>query len=321
MTLRSNLLHKRLLRQKTACENLFGQVHYVCCEPEFRLNIDCYYLKLDDFGEPRIRDLVQYLARMLTQYTHTLAEFVEAYEEIDPFKVQELSIEALRLLVAKRKQGDLGEFILWMLIEGIVGVPKILTKHPHKSNTNMQNFGSDGVHASYDHEDDELILYIGESKLRANIKTSITEAIDSVYDHFRVKSGKRAIDQDIFLIDHFAVNDINDQKLASAIKEFSKPDSSTRANTKYLINVFTGYDSKKLKALKSIHYTKIDDFIKNEILLEAKEIAETIKTSFSTSPIHKFRIIWFVLPFDTVKDFEKTFIAETRGEYVDDDDE
>ncbi|BBH22495.1 hypothetical protein Back11_38400 [Paenibacillus baekrokdamisoli] len=316
MSSRRNLLETRLKDQKEACENIFNQLHFECCEPEYRLNVDCYYLKIDDLGEPRITDLAKYLADMLTQYVHSLAVIVEAYESKNPRDFQRLSRDAVRLLVSKSKQGDLGEFILWMMKEGILQVPKVITKHGHKTNTNMQNFGSDGVHASFDHQNNELILYIGESKLRSNIKQSVTAALSSIYDHFGVKNGKRVVDQDIYLLDQFAMNDINDEKLVAALKDFAKPDSKVRANTKYTICVFTGYDSKTTAQLKNIPFSKMEDHIKTLCLGEVQSLANHIKTEFSLSPINKYRVVWFMLPFSNIKEFETTFVAETRGEYL-----
>lgn len=311
MTNNDNLLQLRLNDQKIACESLFSRIHFTSHEPELRLDINCYHINLDDSGTPRAKELAKYLAEMLTQYVHSLSDVVDAQN--NPRDFQRLSLDAARFL-ARKKQGELGEFILWMLLEGIVGVPKVLTKHPLKTNTNMQNFGSDGVHAGID-QDNKLVIYIGESKLKKTITSSMDDAINSLLDHMNVKTGKIALDQDIYLLDHHAAKDITDPNLARMLKDFAKPGSLTRGSAYYQLSVFTGYDSKVISQLNQQHHTQVHDFLKSNYLKEVKRISDQIYKKVAVSNVKSLRVVWFVLPFDTIQDFEDAFIAAVRGEY------
>ena len=311
---KENLLKKRMECQHEACKSLFSSVHYKDYNPDLRVNVDCYYVKLDDSGRPRVRELVQYLSAMLTQYVHTIAKVYDSLS--DPVSAQQLSLDAIRFLVAKQKKGELGEFILWMLLEGVTGVPKVLTKHPHKTNTNMQNFGSDGVHAGYD-KDDNLIIYWGESKLHKDVNAAIKKAVVSLNDHLTVKSGKVAIDQDIYLIDNYSCDDVYDEKLQKLLKEFARPGSITRGSTIYQLAAFVGYNSKTISDLDTMHFSKVQDYLETECCKESKEICTMIKNLFvNNTEIQNLRVMWFVLPFSSIDDFVDAFLSIVRGEAI-----
>lgn len=311
---KESLLKKRMDYQQEACQSLFSRVHFEDYNPHLRVNVDCYYLKLDDSGKPRVRDLAQYIGSMLTQYVHTLSKIYDSLS--DPVAAHQLSIDAMRFLVAKNKKGELGEFILWMLLEGVAGVPKVLTKHPHKTNTNMQNFGSDGVHAGYD-TNGNLIIYWGESKLYSDVKAAINKAVNSFNDHLTIKSGKVALDQDIYLIDNYSCDDVYDEKLQKLLKAFVRPGSITRGNTIYQLAAFVGYNSKILSDIESMHFSKVQNYLEIEYCKQSKEICDIIKGLFDgNSDIQNLRVMWFVLPFKSVDDFVKTFLSIVRGEDI-----
>ncbi|MBZ8000258.1 DUF1837 domain-containing protein [Campylobacter canadensis] len=77
------------------------------------------------------------------------------------------------------KDGELGELILFALLEGHLKAPKILTKMSLKTSGGTYVHGSDGVHLYK--KGDRYQLIFDESKLYQNIRSAIKNAFDSIH--------------------------------------------------------------------------------------------------------------------------------------------
>ena len=102
---------------------------------------------------------------------------------------EKLFQKAVRKLSQKTAHGELGELLLFTLLDVYIGAPKILSKITLKTSRQMPAFGADAVHAQY--INGELRLYLGESKLHksfngaaAKAVTSITNALVKYTDEF-----------------------------------------------------------------------------------------------------------------------------------------
>ncbi|MEP4037487.1 DUF1837 domain-containing protein [Pseudophaeobacter sp.] len=91
---------------------------------------------------------------------------------------QELFQKALRKLSKHTAKGELGELILFTLLDVYFGAPKILSKVSMKTNPRMPVFGADAVHGQFDGE--QFRLYLGESKLHKDFKSAATAAATSI---------------------------------------------------------------------------------------------------------------------------------------------
>jgi hypothetical protein len=91
---------------------------------------------------------------------------------------EKLFQKAVRKLSQKTAQGELGELLLFTLLDVYVGAPKILSKITLKTSRKMPAFGADAVHAQY--INDELRLYLGESKLHKSFNGAATKAVTSI---------------------------------------------------------------------------------------------------------------------------------------------
>lgn len=310
----SSLLVERLNEQQESCRSLFEHLVSKDYSPDLRLEIDCYYIRMDDTGRFRDRELAQYLGEMLTQYVHTLTDIVSA--SISPRKSQRLSMDAARLIRQKKESGDLGEIVLWMLIEGVLGVPKVLSKHPHKTNVNMPNFGTDAVHARLSPSDSCLELYVGESKLRTSLNSSIGSVIESFESYITGHGGNVPLDQDVYLIDQYAAKDTHDLTFLTTLEKFCRPGSSTRGSAKFNFCVFTGYDSQVLEGMDELAFDKLKAALEERYQVEMKNASEKIERRVvGNNVIRRLRIVWFVLPFQSVRQFEEEVIQAISGNH------
>jgi hypothetical protein len=114
-----------------------------------------------------------------------MANFVLSYSEIQrklsltPRRAPALLFQkSVRRLSAHTAKGELGELLLFTLLEVYFGAPKIMNKVSAKSSRTMPVFGADAVHAQYVSGD--LRLYLGESKMRKSFSSSSSSAAESI---------------------------------------------------------------------------------------------------------------------------------------------
>lgn len=109
-------------------------------------------------------------------FSHAYIEKKLAIES--PETEEKLFKKAVRFLSQHTAQGELGELLLFTLLDVYLGAPKILSKVAHKDARRMPVFGADAVHAQY--VDGTLRLYLGESKLYKGFKGAATKATESI---------------------------------------------------------------------------------------------------------------------------------------------
>lgn len=139
-------------------------------------------------------------------------------KEYDP---EHLLQKSLRKLSKHTAKGELGELILFTLLDVYLGAPKLLSKVSMKTNPRMPVFGADAVHGQF--HDGFFRLYLGESKLHKNFNTAASKAAKSV------KSAKAKYCDEFDLLDTFMdFPDINDEtagELLSILDPFSQKDA------------------------------------------------------------------------------------------------
>ncbi|MCT4534775.1 DUF1837 domain-containing protein [Halodesulfovibrio sp.] len=91
---------------------------------------------------------------------------------------QELLEKAVRRLSQHTAQGELGELLLFTILDVYFNAPKIVSKISQKQARRMPAFGADAIHAQY--MNNNLVLYLGESKLHKSYSDAKREAITSI---------------------------------------------------------------------------------------------------------------------------------------------
>lgn len=114
-----------------------------------------------------------------------MTNFVFSYSEIE----KKLSIKsdkapeklfqkAVRKISKHTAKGELGELLLFTLLDVYFEAPKLLSKISLKTSRRMPVYGADAVHAQY--RDGILRLYLGESKLHKSFSPAASSAAKSI---------------------------------------------------------------------------------------------------------------------------------------------
>lgn len=112
-----------------------------------------------------------------------------------------------------KDSGEVGELLLFFLLEAAVGAPQVVCKMELKTNPNDEVKGADGIHIKWDEDDEHLDVFLGEAKLFQDIGAAMTKALDSVKDIYE----RNRLDEELHLVTaHFKHLDEEFQRKVTA---------------------------------------------------------------------------------------------------------
>jgi hypothetical protein len=200
------------------------------------------------------------------------------------------------------KTGEPGELIIFFLLEGYLRAPKIFTKMNLKTNSQMHVHGSDGVHLRL--ENQELILIFGESKVYANYKSGIDEAISSIKKFINNKNPQTGETQQEFEINIITNHlDIPDGPLRERVLNTLNPYHQERDNLRYSYSCFIGFDLEEIK-------TKCEQQTFQSLYgQKAENCLNEVRTQITSDPaLNSLSWHFFFIPFGSVGDFRANFL-------------
>ena len=121
--------------------------------------------------------LVEELGDILTAYALSRS----AYDELCSQKKYTTLVSQAkeRLRKAESNDGELGEILLYTMLEAHLKAPKLLTKLELKTDPNHYVNGADGVHL-LKIDDNTFQFIFGESKLYSDLKKGVKKAFESL---------------------------------------------------------------------------------------------------------------------------------------------
>ena len=115
---------------------------------------------------------------ILTNFVFSCSEIEKKLSLKSDKAPEELFKKAVRKISKHTAKGELGELLLFTLLEVYFGAPKLLSKISQKQSKTVAVFGADAVHAQY--VQGALRLYLGESKLYTSFSDAASKAATSI---------------------------------------------------------------------------------------------------------------------------------------------
>lgn len=294
----SNLLVTgRLETQKQNCNEFFQKIDFVTPDNNLKVVIDPFFLKYSQQGQSKIKDLAKYIANSLNQYVCDLSELKELSTK--PMKVNEIYRKTKSAIYEIQKQGRLGSIILWMLLEGVLGVPKFFKRFGMRE----ENASLNEVYLGM--RDSKLLFYLGEGKLCSDFK-------EGVKDSIRLLESCADIQEDIFISDEDMYEDIFPGYFKTMLDKFINNQTRDWNDVILEMVIFTGYDSMQLRSIESGNYSNnLEEIVKQVYLRESEYNYRFICDEVhSFGEISQMTIQWFILPFNDVAEFEQLVLKE-----------
>lgn len=214
---------------------------------------------------------------ILYNFVFSCAEIQKKLGVDDNKSAEKLFEKAIRKISQHTAKGELGELLLFTLLDVYFKAPKILSKISLKTSRRMPVFGADAVHAQF--HDGKLMLYLGESKLHADFKSAATKATNSI------KSAKEKYVDEFDLLDSYIdfpnINPKLEAELLELLDPFSSNDIASIIHSPCFIGftepgIISGAESEDefLKKYKELARGYISDFF-DKIEKQGVDINET----------------------------------------------
>ncbi|WP_201008726.1 Hachiman antiphage defense system protein HamA [Paenibacillus glycanilyticus] len=292
----SEFLNIRLQQQKDVCKELFNKIDHTLVNNDLKLNFDFYYLKYDGSGNKRINELALHLAQVLAQYACGIADIAAASQDLR--KHLEIFQKMSQLVSKIQKDGKLGTILLWMLMEGILEVPKMFTQ----IRSSDLNYVSNDVHIGM--KNSQLILYSGAGILSQSFDEGISVLIEELETITDMSGASLFYDQ-------YSLESLGKGPLKTLLEDFYDYRDWSKVGVE--ITVFTGYDSKLLEQLERNRFTgvgierQLASYFRDELTRNHEYLCTEI---LKTTDFKKVKINWFLLPFNTITDFEELLLSK-----------
>ncbi|MBE8576901.1 MULTISPECIES: DUF1837 domain-containing protein [Vibrio] len=267
--------------------------------------IDCYYLKVDANGRPRLNELIKYMCMKITDYTIPRSKINKATKKLIDTgctnEITKIALDARKLFTKLELTGEGGELLLFALTESILKFPQVLCKMSLKSDEQMHFHGADGVFLGVD-DDDMLCVYWGESKLHATHSSAISECITSIASILKMEPD---VDSDIRLVDYI---DLDNSTLEGAIKNYFDYTSPRYEKLRPCAVCLVSFNHSS--------YEKSDSKLTNEGIKKKieqdflKHWKKNIEAKLKENDIEHTKVIFFYLPINSVDGFRDTFRTE-----------
>lgn len=207
------------------------------------------------------------------------------------------------------KRGEFGELILYHLLHEYFGADALISKIYFKDSKNVPAHGFDAVHV----DDDNQILWLGESKLYKSGPSAIDELVKDVVgytDKDGVKHGGH-FSTDFFSSEfQIITNRIHDSKYkySDFVKKLINPNTKTLDKLAGInIALFAGFES---KVLKSYGTEEFETKLANEI----KKLSDRAEEGLNSHPWnHSLNMYLFLFPIENKKELVLSLHNKLKG--------
>jgi hypothetical protein len=226
-------------------------------------------------------------------------------KELDENDRNALFVEARNLFRKSPKSGQVGEMLVYFLLEAVVRAPQALRKMSLTTNPGEERKGSDGVHIKWNSELNILEVYFSEAKIWSNFAAALKDAFKSI-EEFHT-NGMKQHELNLFS-SHFKILDTELQaKILSYIEGENAP--NTRVNHACLV----GFDWDEYKSLDDLRRSAfIAEFEKRYAEWGQSALSKT-ESHLLTFPHKNLGFEFFFILFKDVQEFRDQFSAVLWG--------
>lgn len=294
-----------------ACQKRFNtcisELNHPVTIPGIQADVTFHYVKFDPTDkQPKFGLLAKALAKHIVRYclsARTRADVRDrAGFEDDEGELFMLARDMFRKI---KDAGEVGELLLFFLLEAALGAPQVVCKMELKTNPADEVKGTDGIHVKWDAENGHLDVYLGESKLHQDLGKAIKDALQSVSKfHY-----ENRLDEELHLVtSHFKFLDDSFKKAVTSWVNRETAESECHIIHACLI----GWDWKQYSRLEKDRDALFDEF-EQQYREHANVIGTKLQSSFKGYSHDHLSFHFLFLPFASVGEFREAFYEELLG--------
>lgn len=205
-------------------------------------------------------------------------------------------------------EGELGEVMLYCLLEAHLNAPKILTKLELKTANNDYVKGADGVHLlKLDEENYQLIL--GEAKLNTELTKGISNAFESISKLLKKDNKKQRFEFD--LVSSELIKETYDKNQYEIIKNILLPSAKDeKTNLDYSFGIFLGFDAQITDDENSLSNSNFRENIKERIRKEVLAKIKSFNNQIQRTEFIGYQFYIYIIPFMDLSSTRKKIIED-----------
>lgn len=270
-------------------------------------DVTLHFVKFDPTTkDPKFSLLAKALAKHVVRYclsARTRAEVRQrpGYDEDEG----ELFILARDYFRKIADSGEVGELLLFFLLEAAVGAPQVVCKMELKTNRADEVKGTDGIHVKWDAADGHLDVYLGESKLHQDIGGAMTDTLKSINTLY----AEDRADAELQLVtSHFKhLDDDFKERVTSWLNR-----ETAESECHIIHSCLIGWDWSQYSRLAGDRDALFTEF-EQKYREYAANIVSLLEKRFVDYPQRHLSFHFLFIPFASVGDFRRAFYEALLG--------
>ncbi|HBO2745113.1 HamA C-terminal domain-containing protein [Pseudomonas aeruginosa] len=275
-----------------------------------------YYVRLRD-SQPTVDELIEVAHARMVNFAIPRLRINEAVQAMvsTPSNIDQwvrLVTEARDLFIKTDKEtgrsGELGELLLYMLLEWVLKAPIVACKMYLKTSLQMPVHGTDGIHLGSD--GNNLVFYWGESKLHGTLSSALADIMKSISEH--TSSVDKYKNEVRIIRSNLNVDELDSQAL-EALKKYFNPYAEESNNYQDCYACLAGFDSKIYEKVKDLPSEESESEFEKLYEKRVSEACDLIAKKVSEAGLDTFRFSFFLLPFPSVDSARQKFQDKLWG--------
>lgn len=290
-------------------ENFLNLFHKILenetIESENKLNLFSLRISNNAFS---YGDLIEELGDILTTYALSRS----AYDDLcSRNKYNTLVSRAKeRLRCAESNDGELGEILLYSMLEAHLKAPKLLTKLELKTAPNHYVYGADGVHL-LKIDSNTFQFVFGESKLYPDLKEGIKKAFDSLKE--LLQRDLKKLRYEIHLVNSNLLKETQNENSIKLLKKLLIPrENDEDLNIDNSFGIFLGFDIQITDEDQKLSNATFREMIYAKIETEVRAILPVINAQIKQEEFNGYSFYIYIVPFTELSEQRKKIIDELK---------
>ena len=298
----ADLLDSSIAAQRAHYDAHFSHIeHDVVCDAPPSSTVRLHFVRPDASGEPRFRELARLLARYITVYCVR----AERLKNLSPVEFTEMVMQARDLFRKTGNSGQVGELLVYFLLETVLGAPQAIKKMPMTTNPNEERKSSDGVHLRWDHGSGVLEFIFAESKIWKSFSAALVDAFKSM-EAFH-DSRTKQFEVNAFTSSYSNLDSDLQKKVLSYIEG---PDVS---NARWAQACLIGFNWDEYQCLKDSRRSEFIREFETRYRAWGAKIRESLNGKLRDFKHKHLHFEFFMLPFADVEAFRAWFYEDLTG--------
>lgn len=293
-----------------------GIIEKIWSDSETKITGRFMYVAFRD-SRPTVDDLITVAHARMINFAIPRRRINEAIAEInakpgvmDPWVL--LATEARDLFMKTKSEtgrsGELGELILYMLIEWVLAAPIVACKMYLKTAQQMPVYGTDGVHLGFNGEN--LIMYCGESKLHSTLASALESIAESISEN---RASPEKYKNEVRILKANLDLDGLDDAAKNAIKSYFNPYAKESNSLIESYACLAGFNSKLYEKVENYIHDMCEPAFRRIFEDTIESTGRSIVSYLSKRNIHHLRFNYFILPFPSVEVARASFQERLWG--------